>query len=144
MGNNEFSGKGELRQIGFKSRRRYFDGANFASRITCPVRVAVGFSDTTCPPCAVYAAYNEIKSADKGIVHGIGMTHSCSASFYKELGNWVKQLPQKPVAHVQTTTDAWAKCVPAFNRLNDELYANAVSDSASEEHAMASIARSIR
>ena len=122
----------------------YFDGANFASRITCPVRVAVGFSDTTCPPCAVYAAYNEIKSADKGIVHGIGMTHSCSARFYKELGNWVKQLPQKPVAHVQTTTDAWAKCVPAFNRLNDELYVNAVSDSASEEHAIASIARSIR
>jgi cephalosporin-C deacetylase-like acetyl esterase len=69
----------------------YFDGANFASRIKCPVRVAVGFSDTTCPPCAVYAAYNEIKSADKGIVHGIGMTHSCSAGFYKELGNWVKQ-----------------------------------------------------
>ena len=122
----------------------YFDGANFASRITCPVRVAVGFSDTTCPPCAVYAAYNEIKSADKGLVHGIVMTHSCSARFYKELGNWVKQSPQKPVAHVQTTTDAWAKCVPAFNRLNDELYANAVSDSVSEEHTIASIARSIR
>ena len=69
----------------------YFDGANFASRIVCPVRVAVGFSDTTCQPCAVYAAYNEIKSADKGIVIGIGMTHSCFGSFYKELGEWVKQ-----------------------------------------------------
>lgn len=80
------------------SRRRaaekwapYFDGANFASRITCPVRIAVGFSDTTCPPCAVYAAYNEIKSADKGIVHGIGMSHSCSRQFYKELGDWAKR-----------------------------------------------------
>jgi cephalosporin-C deacetylase-like acetyl esterase len=69
----------------------YFDGANFASRITCPVRVAVGFSDETCPPCAVYAAYNEIKSADKGIVNGIGMTHSCSRQFYRELGDWVVQ-----------------------------------------------------
>jgi cephalosporin-C deacetylase-like acetyl esterase len=69
----------------------YFDGANFASRITCPVRVAVGFSDETCPPCAVYAAYNEIKSADKGIVNGIGMTHSCSPQFYRELGDWVVQ-----------------------------------------------------
>ena len=68
----------------------YFDGANFASRIYCPVRIAVGFSDTTCPPCAVYAAYNEIRSTDKGIVHGIGMTHSCSQRFYKELGDWVK------------------------------------------------------
>ena len=66
----------------------YFDGANFASRIKCPVRVAVGFSDTTCPPCAVYAAYNEIKVEDKAIVHGIGMTHSCFGKFYEELGRW--------------------------------------------------------
>lgn len=68
----------------------YFDAANFASRIRCPVRVAVGFSDTTCPPCAVYAAYNEIKVKDKGIVHGIGMTHSCFGKFYRELGDWLK------------------------------------------------------
>ena len=69
----------------------YFDGANFASRITCPVRVAVGFSDTTCPPCAVYAAYNEIKVADKAIGNGIGMTHSCSGRFYSEFGRWAKE-----------------------------------------------------
>ena len=69
----------------------YFDGANFASRIICPVRVAVGFSDTTCPPCAVYAAYNEIKVADKAIGNGIGMTHSCSARFYSEFGAWTKE-----------------------------------------------------
>lgn len=68
----------------------YFDGANFASRIACPVRVAVGFSDMTCPPCAVYAAYNEIKVSDKAISNGIGMTHSCSGRFYSELGRWVK------------------------------------------------------
>ncbi len=68
----------------------YFDGANFASRITCPVRVAVGFSDTTCAPCAVYAAYNEIKSQDRQIRHGFGMTHSCFAKFYDELGKWLR------------------------------------------------------
>lgn len=67
----------------------YFDGANFAARIACPVRVAVGFSDTTCPPAAVYAAYNEIRVSDKGIVHGLGMTHSCFGKFYSELGAWV-------------------------------------------------------
>lgn len=44
----------------------YFDAANFASRIRCPVRVAVGFSDPTCPPCAVYAAYNEIEGRGQG------------------------------------------------------------------------------
>ena len=68
----------------------YFDGANFASRIRCPVRVAVGFADTTCPPCAVYAAYNEISVKDKGIVHGFGMGHGCFDQFYKELGKWLK------------------------------------------------------
>ena len=73
----------------------YFDGANFASRIACPVRVAVGFSDTTCPPCAVYAAYNEIKVMDKAIANGIGMTHSCFGRFYKELGDWVRNGEKK-------------------------------------------------
>ena len=71
----------------------YFDCANFASRITCPVRVAVGFSDTTCPPCAVYAAYNEIKVKDKAIGNGIGMTHSCRGHFYSKFGNWVRSAP---------------------------------------------------
>lgn len=69
----------------------YFDGANFASRIRCPVRVAVGFADTTCAPCAVYAAYNEIKVKDKGIAHGFGMSHSCFPKFYKELGEWLRK-----------------------------------------------------
>jgi cephalosporin-C deacetylase-like acetyl esterase len=69
----------------------YFDGANFASRISCPVRVAVGFADNTCPPCAVYSAYNAIPVKDKKIVHGIGMTHSCFGKFYNELGTWQKE-----------------------------------------------------
>lgn len=67
----------------------YFDGANFAARIRCPVRVAVGFADTTCAPCAVYAAYNAIPVRDKGIVHGIGMGHGCFGSIYGALNDWV-------------------------------------------------------
>ncbi len=63
----------------------------FAARIACPVRVAVGFSDTTCPPAAVYAAYNAIHVADKGIVHGLGMAHSCFGRFYSELGAWTRK-----------------------------------------------------
>ena len=69
----------------------YFDGANFASRIQCPVRVAVGFADTTCAPCAVYSAYNAVKAADKGIVHGFGMGHGCFGKFYTELGSWLRK-----------------------------------------------------
>ena len=69
----------------------YFDGANFAARISCPVRVAVGFADTTCAPCAVYAAYNAIRVGDKGIVHGFGMGHGCFGKFYEELGKWLRK-----------------------------------------------------
>ena len=69
----------------------YFDGANFASRITCPVRVGVGFSDVICPPCAVYAAYNEIRVKDKEIVRGPGMTHDCYRHIYDELFRWLKE-----------------------------------------------------
>ena len=69
----------------------YFDGANFASRIACPVRVAVGLADDTCPPCAVYAAYNEIPVEDKAIVLGAGMTHACFQEFYTELMDWLAE-----------------------------------------------------
>jgi alpha-galactosidase len=73
----------------------YFDGANFAARIRCPVRVAVGFSDTTCPPCAVYASYNAIPVADKGIVHGFGMGHGCFWQFYREIIDWLETSPYR-------------------------------------------------
>lgn len=66
----------------------YFDGATFAARIRCPIRVAVGFSDSTCPPCGVYAAYNAIPVKDKAIRHGIWMTHSVFPQFHHELGAW--------------------------------------------------------
>lgn len=80
----------EARLEAIKRNAPYYDAANFASRIQCPVRVGVGFSDTTCPPCAVYAAYNEIKVADKGIRNGIGMTHGVSQEMQNELRQWLK------------------------------------------------------
>ena len=67
----------------------YFDGANFASRITCRVRVVAGLSDITCPPPAVYASYNEIPSKDKKILYGIDMTHSCRKEFYEKIETWL-------------------------------------------------------
>ena len=53
----------------------YFDGVNFAARITHPMRFIVGFADTTCPPADVYAAYNVCPAKDKAIVHAIGSGH---------------------------------------------------------------------
>jgi cephalosporin-C deacetylase-like acetyl esterase len=46
---------------------RYFDTANFTSRITAPSLVAVGFIDNTCPPATVWSAFNQIR-APKEIV----------------------------------------------------------------------------
>ncbi len=69
----------------------YFDAAHFAPRITCPVRMSVGFIDEVCPPSAVYAAYNALKVKDKAITHGIGMTHTVFPKVYEELDHqWLR------------------------------------------------------
>lgn len=56
----------------------YFDGVNFASRIKNPIRFIVGFADMTCPPAAVYAAYNVCPAKDKAIVNAVGSSHAWS------------------------------------------------------------------
>jgi cephalosporin-C deacetylase len=38
----------------------YFDGVNFAKRITAKALFSVGLMDMTCPPSTVYAAYNHL------------------------------------------------------------------------------------
>ena len=40
----------------------YFDAANFAKRVKCPVIFTVGFCDATCCPSSVYSAFNVVKS----------------------------------------------------------------------------------
>ncbi len=44
---------------------RYFDIRNFAPRITCPVYMAFGLQDPTCPPHTNFAIYNNLGSQDK-------------------------------------------------------------------------------
>jgi cephalosporin-C deacetylase len=43
----------------------YFDGINFASKITCPIIVNIGLQDNVCPPETGYALFNEIQAVDK-------------------------------------------------------------------------------
>ena len=68
----------------------YYDGANFARLIRCPIRFVVGFCDMACPPHAVYATYNVCASRDKQIIHGLGMGHRVYERFYKDLDNWLR------------------------------------------------------
>jgi len=69
----------------------YFDGVNFASRIKTPIRFIVGFSDMTCPPADVYAAYNACPAKDKAIVNAIGSSHGWSVWYGKNKGKpgWI-------------------------------------------------------
>jgi cephalosporin-C deacetylase-like acetyl esterase len=57
-----------------KKMAAYYDVANFATRIKCPVLVSVGLIDTMCVPSSVYAAYSQIKSPKK-IFNGIKSGH---------------------------------------------------------------------
>jgi len=47
---------------------RYFDVANFAPSIKCPVLVGLGLVDETCPPEGIFAAVNQITSPKELII----------------------------------------------------------------------------
>ncbi len=47
---------------------RYYDIANFARHIKCPVLVGLGLRDETCPPASVLAAVNEITSPKEVVI----------------------------------------------------------------------------
>lgn len=45
----------------------YFDGVNFAQRVTAPALFSVALMDDVVPPSTTFAAYNRLSSADKHI-----------------------------------------------------------------------------
>ena len=47
------------------SMLRYFDVKNFAPRVTCPVYMAFGLQDPTCPPHTNFSIYNNLGSKEK-------------------------------------------------------------------------------
>jgi cephalosporin-C deacetylase-like acetyl esterase len=47
---------------------RYYDIANFARHIRCPVLVGLGLRDETCPPSSVLSAVNSIPGSKKEVV----------------------------------------------------------------------------
>jgi cephalosporin-C deacetylase-like acetyl esterase len=73
----------------------YFDGINFAPRITCPILVNVGLQDNVCPPETGYAMFAALASREKelcaydGYGHDAGSPHhgpKIDAFFEKHLG----------------------------------------------------------
>ena len=45
----------------------YFDGVNFARRVTVPALFSVALMDDIVPPSTIYAAYNRLASTDRSI-----------------------------------------------------------------------------
>jgi len=72
----------------------YFDGANFASRITAPMLVSMGFIDETSTPAGVWAAYNRLRGP-KEIVAVIDAPHNHMANadqgrrLQRRAGEWL-------------------------------------------------------
>ena len=66
----------------------YFDVKNFTDRIQCPVIMAIGLQDVTCPPHTNFAGYNHIRTEKSWIC-------------YPESGHNVWQQPGWPVAKQQ-------------------------------------------
>ena len=53
----------------------YFDGINFADRISCPIIVNVGLQDNVCPPETGYALFDRIGAKDKRLYPYDGHGH---------------------------------------------------------------------
>ena len=69
----------------------YFDGVNFAARITCPIAFSVGFVDTIAPPHAGYAAYNACPSGNKRMFGSVGFGHSVGRAEAAALAAWADE-----------------------------------------------------
>ena len=53
----------------------YFDGINFASRISCPIIVNIGLQDNVCPPETGYALFEHIAATEKQLYPYDGHGH---------------------------------------------------------------------
>ena len=84
---------------------RYYDPANFASRIKCPVLVGVGLQDETSPPAGIFAAFNEISSPKEVVIlpkSGHQDDHGTQSAYNQRSDVWLSALRQgqpAPVSH---------------------------------------------
>jgi len=68
----------------------YFDPANFARKIKCPVLMNAGLRDTVSPPTCVYAVFKQLATKDKEIIFLPGLGHDWSAEFDRYAWRWIE------------------------------------------------------
>jgi cephalosporin-C deacetylase len=83
---------------------RYYDVANFAPNIRCPVLVGLGLVDEVCPPAGILAAVNQIPSPKEVIIlpqAGHQDEHNTHGAYVKRCYNaWLPALRQGQPAPV--------------------------------------------
>lgn len=80
---------------------RYYDIANFASRIKCPILVGLGLVDETCPPSSVYAAANQVTSPKEIVAMPTSGHMASHAELWKRAAVWQAALVKGQPAPVQ-------------------------------------------
>ncbi len=66
----------------------YYDVALAASLINIPVQMGVGFLDNTCPPTAVYSAYNNLRGK-KEMIHLPLKGHNIGGEWLRDASEWL-------------------------------------------------------
>ncbi|WP_221030286.1 acetylxylan esterase [Actomonas aquatica] len=98
--------------VAVREASRYYDIANFASRIRAPMLVGVGLQDTVCPPAGVYAAINQVPSYTEVVVlpeSGHQNVNDSQAEYYRRSNeNWLPAL-QRGQLPPQKLTNATAR-----------------------------------
>ena len=79
----------------------YFDGNNFAGRITCPIVVNIGLRDNVCPPETGYTLFEAIKSEEKRLYAYDGHGHDAGRVQHEEVVDAFlsKHLGPEPMGH---------------------------------------------
>lgn len=70
-----------------ESTLAYFDGINFADKITCPIIVNIGLQDNVCPPETGYALFRNIRATDKQLYPYDGHGHDAGRSQHDAIVN---------------------------------------------------------
>ena len=83
---------------------RYYDVANFASRVKCPLLVGLGLVDQTCPPAGVFAMLNQVPGPREIVIlpkAGHQDVRGTHAAYYARLTAWLAALREGKPAPVR-------------------------------------------
>ena len=67
---------------------RYYDGANFASRVRCPALVGVGLLDETAPATTVCAAFNRFAGPKELVIEPLTTHYGPFDAYYTRATAW--------------------------------------------------------